>query len=199
MITEVRVQELCKSLGGRPGLSVLMSLTVSVEVKQRWTMLRHWSQFVPNISTDIRGHEALHHHHLTEVWLGSQNSQNSQAAAVLHVLSFSVALRPQRPHGLLETEPRTATSTFTAPEFCGYMFWLFPIKSLREIILKLWLEFEREGRVCLWGMLHVVSVIDNSMEEFSTLNCIVIDYGRQWPSVKETSPPLAMTQVILKT
>ena len=26
-------------------------------------MLRHWSQFVPNMSTDIRGHEALHHHH----------------------------------------------------------------------------------------------------------------------------------------
>ena len=26
-------------------------------------MLRHWSQFVPNMSTDIRGHQALHHHH----------------------------------------------------------------------------------------------------------------------------------------
>ena len=50
-----------KSPGGRPGLSVLMSLTVSVDVKQHWTMLRHWSQFVPQMSTDIRGHEALHH------------------------------------------------------------------------------------------------------------------------------------------
>ena len=28
------VQELCESRGGRPGLSVLMSLTVSVDVKQ---------------------------------------------------------------------------------------------------------------------------------------------------------------------
>ena len=28
-------------------------------------MLLHWSQFVPNMSTDIRGHEALHHHHRT--------------------------------------------------------------------------------------------------------------------------------------
>ena len=56
------VQELCESRGGRPGLSVIMSLTVSVDVKQHWTMLRHWSQFVPNMSTDIRGHEALHHH-----------------------------------------------------------------------------------------------------------------------------------------
>ena len=29
-----RVQELCESRGGRPGLSALMSLTVSVDVKQ---------------------------------------------------------------------------------------------------------------------------------------------------------------------
>ena len=28
--TEIRVQELCESRGGRPGLSVLMSLTVSI-------------------------------------------------------------------------------------------------------------------------------------------------------------------------
>ena len=56
-----RVQELCKSRGGRPGLSVLR-LTVSVDVKQHWTMLRHWSQFAPNMSTDIRGYEALSHH-----------------------------------------------------------------------------------------------------------------------------------------
>ena len=29
-----RVQELCESRGGRPGLPVLMSLSVSVDVKQ---------------------------------------------------------------------------------------------------------------------------------------------------------------------
>ena len=29
------VQELCESRGGRPGLPVLMSLTVSVDVKQQ--------------------------------------------------------------------------------------------------------------------------------------------------------------------
>ena len=63
----VRVQELCKSQGGRPGLSVLMSLTVSAEVKQHWTMLQHWSQFVPNISTHIKGQESLHHHHHQKV------------------------------------------------------------------------------------------------------------------------------------
>jgi len=43
-----------------------MSFTVSVDVKQHWTILRHWSQFVHNMSTDIRGHEALHHHHCRE-------------------------------------------------------------------------------------------------------------------------------------
>ena len=48
---ERRVQDLCESRGGRPGLSVLMSLTVSVDVKQHWAMLRRWSQFVPNLST----------------------------------------------------------------------------------------------------------------------------------------------------
>ena len=64
-----RVQELCESRGGRPGLSaVLMSLTVSVEVKQHCTALQHWSQFVPNMSTDIRGHGALHHHRLRGQW-----------------------------------------------------------------------------------------------------------------------------------
>ena len=55
-------QELCESRGGRPELSVLTSLLVSVDVKLYWTVLRHWSQFVPNMSTDIRGHEALLHH-----------------------------------------------------------------------------------------------------------------------------------------
>ena len=47
----LRVQELCESRGGRrPGLPVLMSLTVSVDVKQHWTVLqRCGSQFVPNI------------------------------------------------------------------------------------------------------------------------------------------------------
>ena len=42
----IRVQELCvESRGGlRPGLSVRMSrLMVSVDVKQYWTMLTHWS------------------------------------------------------------------------------------------------------------------------------------------------------------
>ena len=39
--------------GGRPGLSVLTSLLVSVDVKIYSTVLRHWSQLVPNMSTDI--------------------------------------------------------------------------------------------------------------------------------------------------
>ena len=47
------VQELCESRGGRPGLSVLTSLLVSVDVKNYCTVLRHWSQLVPNMSADI--------------------------------------------------------------------------------------------------------------------------------------------------
>ena len=47
------VQELCESRGGRPGLSVLTSLLVSVDVKIYSTVLRHWSQLVPNMSADI--------------------------------------------------------------------------------------------------------------------------------------------------
>ena len=44
-----------------------MSLTVLVDVKQHWTMLQHWSQFVLNMSTDIRGHEARHHHQINRI------------------------------------------------------------------------------------------------------------------------------------
>ena len=50
------VQELCESWGGCPGLSVLTSLMASVDVKLYWTVLWHWSQLVPNMSTDIWGH-----------------------------------------------------------------------------------------------------------------------------------------------
>ena len=50
------VQELCENRGSRPGLSVLTSLLASVDVKLYWTVLRHWSQLVPNMSADIWGH-----------------------------------------------------------------------------------------------------------------------------------------------
>ena len=50
---KIIVQELCESRGGRPGLSVLTSLLVSVDVKIYYTVLRHWSQLVPNMSHDI--------------------------------------------------------------------------------------------------------------------------------------------------
>ena len=35
----IRAQELCESRGGRPGLPVLMSLMVSVDVKQHFNQL----------------------------------------------------------------------------------------------------------------------------------------------------------------
>ena len=53
---DIIVQELCESRGGRPGLSVLTSLLVSVDVKIYCTVLWHWSQLVPNMSHDIWGH-----------------------------------------------------------------------------------------------------------------------------------------------
>ena len=42
---------------------------VYVDVKQYRTVLPHWSQFVPNMSTDIKGHEALH-------WSSSSSSSS---------------------------------------------------------------------------------------------------------------------------
>ena len=44
-----RDQELCESRGGRPGLNKPYGFPV--DVKRHWTMLTHWSQFVPNMST----------------------------------------------------------------------------------------------------------------------------------------------------
>ena len=72
-----RVQKLCESRGGRPGLSVLTSLPVSVDVKRHWTMLRH----SVNMSTEIRGHEALHHHQhsATQMCTGTGVHRSSMA------------------------------------------------------------------------------------------------------------------------
>ena len=49
-----RVQELWPSWAFRP--------SESYGLCGRKATLNHWSQFVPSMSTDIRGHEALHHH-----------------------------------------------------------------------------------------------------------------------------------------
>ena len=51
----VIVQELCESWGGRPGLSVLTSLLVSVDVKLYWTILR-LSLICQLTSEDIKQH-----------------------------------------------------------------------------------------------------------------------------------------------
>ena len=50
----LQARELCTSRG----LSVITSFVVSVDVKQYWTILTHWSQLVSNMSADIRGHQA---------------------------------------------------------------------------------------------------------------------------------------------
>ena len=50
---KIIVQDLCESRGGRPGLSVLTSLLVSVEVKQYWSNLSLICQLT---SEDIKHH-----------------------------------------------------------------------------------------------------------------------------------------------
>ena len=53
------VQELCESRGGRPGLSVLTNLLVSMDVKIYSTRLRHWSQLVPNLTSEDIKHQFI--------------------------------------------------------------------------------------------------------------------------------------------
>ena len=94
----IRVQELCESRGGRPGLSVLMSLKISVDVKQHWTMPRHWSQFVPNMSTrhprtcsSTSPHEALLHH--TKLYFTTWSSVSPHEALLHHMKLYFTTRR----------------------------------------------------------------------------------------------------------
>ena len=76
------VQELWESRGGRPGLSVITSLPVSVDVKLYWTMLRHWSQLVPNMSS-----EDIKHHFIFSSgvrWGGWQSSNRPVSGPLFH-------------------------------------------------------------------------------------------------------------------
>ena len=57
------------------------------------TMLTDWSQLVPNMSTDIRGHEALLHHHQLS-WHGSGPS----ASSPIDVTSLLHPSHPRTPH-----------------------------------------------------------------------------------------------------
>ena len=130
-----RVQELCESRGGRPGLSILMNFTVSVDVKQHRTVLRYWSQFVPNMSTDIRGREALHHHHHSERlkfhrnWVQVKDSCDSVSSL------WSVLLE----HCYFQTHRRTCKSTQRP--------WLFLLTSLCAVLLE-HCYFQTHRRTC---------------------------------------------------
>ena len=55
-------------------------------------MLRHWSQFVPNLSTDIRGLEALQHY---------QHLDHRLLPACLCCLLHHLGVRPDSRRGLL--------------------------------------------------------------------------------------------------
>ena len=84
-----RVQELRESRGGRRGLPVLMSLIVSVDVKQHWTMHTRWSHFAPNMSTQ-------HPRTLSSTSSSSHESdcewRHSQTAAYLPALVMIISV-----------------------------------------------------------------------------------------------------------
>ena len=79
-----------ESRGGRPGLSVITSLLVSVDVKNYWTMLWHWSQLVPNMSTDIWGHSASTHHHVCNMLQSVPNMSTQHLRTLSPTWSSSV-------------------------------------------------------------------------------------------------------------
>ena len=65
------------------------------------SLLRHWSQFVPNVSTDIGGHEAQHHYHHGQYWLCLRLVNVAEAASIIrnivkaidHLHSMNIAHR----------------------------------------------------------------------------------------------------------
>ena len=128
--TELGVQELCESRGGRPGLSVLMSLTVSVDVKQYRTMLRHWSQFVPNLSTDIRGHEALHHHQEQNSHRKSWNVLRSELPRVAgngQQATWTSATRPSTTRLMRRTSGQDVWPAVRPPLTLAHVLLVWPV------------------------------------------------------------------------
>ena len=91
--------------------------------KQHRTMRMHWSQFVPNMSTDIRGHEAPLHHH-QRGWAGggwggagrlggkrggggaSLNSQRRITVSFYSIYIFPNEKEPSSGKRILEQFPR---------------------------------------------------------------------------------------------
>ena len=90
-------------------------------------MLRHWSQFVSNMSTGIRGHETLHHHQsgsqsLTGV-IGLYFASNQSASLNVTVINtdrlprrkaffFKVSgIRPTLRRSVCHADDRTTVAT----------------------------------------------------------------------------------------
>jgi len=72
-------------------------------------MLRHWSQFVPNMSTDIRGHKALHRQHLHSCMTDKQ--QRMAPIVKDPVLTSTEARRPIRGGDEWENGDRRSSET----------------------------------------------------------------------------------------
>ena len=95
-------------------------------------IVRHWSQFVPNMSTDIRGHEALHHHHqsprsrfglVSTKRLRGYSTAAKRAASNWSVTSYKLHRGPlcsQQTRELISTRKTSHTDTTTTrPESRG--------------------------------------------------------------------------------
>ena len=104
------------------GFSALMSLTVSVDNTEPW------SQFVPNMSTDIRGHEALHHHHHHLHHHHPSSISGRKATLNLNPIS-SLALEANRQSDPAHAQAAKKDSPTAGVENC---FW-FSIFPRREV------------------------------------------------------------------
>ena len=87
-------------------------------------MLRHWSQFVPNISADIRGHESLHQHHQQQqkqqlyiiVWTHENTAhtgRNGYSAALVADVAYPGKVARISGKGHRSTTTTTTTTTTT--------------------------------------------------------------------------------------
>ena len=107
-----------------------MGLTVSVDVKQHWIILGHWSQFVPNMPAEIRGHEALHHHqHLNcsaqqlkqQLWstLVAQQWRGPHCLNIVVVLALVHVLLGLPGRSARSSHPTLFPIPNKTPRFCG--------------------------------------------------------------------------------
>ena len=85
------VQELCESRGGRPGLSVLTSLLVSVDVK-----IRHWSylSLICQLTSEDIKHHFIMGMAISLPWTLSNNEEHGEVWTGSSVISWLGGVAP---------------------------------------------------------------------------------------------------------